>query len=222
MTTILFVERGDDCYSEAWTKEEQKNINHLSKTEVFQREHIIAYKAACFRSLDDNTKGCYSEFYLSNCNVSLRHIKSLNVDHINCFRRNMEKILRTRGPITLESVQKVQNFVSFLMALLTQMWAPSGLKLLNDTSTCQPKQIRIHATWFTSKNSYSADNRSTAKTMNRIGGTQYIFSSSYQSEVLDTSFDPHHPGRDLSNEDRSGKDVQRVVKESQPCGGLLQ
>ena len=153
--------------------------------------------------------------------MSLSHIKSLNVDHTNCFRRNMEKILRTRGPITLASVRKVHNFVSFLMALLTQMWVPWGLKLLNDTSTCQPKQIRIHATCFANKNSYS----STATTMNKIGGIRYNFSSSYkinQSEVLDTSFEPHHPGRDLSNEDRSGKDVQRVVKESQPCGGLLQ
>ena len=58
----------------------------------------------------------------------------------------MEKIIRTPGPITLASVRKVQNFVSFLMALLTQMLVPWGLKLLNDTSTCQAKQIRIHAT----------------------------------------------------------------------------
>ena len=66
---------------------------------------------------------------------------------------------------------------------------------------------------------------STTKTvviMNKIGGIRYNFSSSYQSEVLDTSFEPRHPGRDLSNEDGGRKDVQRVVKESQPCGGLLQ
>ena len=162
---------------------------------------------ACFRSLDDNTKGCYSEFYLSNCNVSGRHIKCLNADHINCFRRNMEKIIRTPGPITLASVRKVQNFVSFLMALLLQMWVPLGLKPLNDTSTCQPKQIRIPATWFTNKKSCTNNLAQPQLLLQWIGGIQYNFSSSYQSEVLDTSFEPHYPGRDLSNEDRSGKDV---------------
>ena len=50
-----------------------------------QNPNSVLLKMASFRSQDDNTRGCYSESYLSGCKVILRALMILMLMAIQCF-----------------------------------------------------------------------------------------------------------------------------------------
>ena len=68
-----------------------------------QNPNSVLLKMASFRSQDDNTRGCYSESYLSGCKVILRALMILMLMAIQCFfvsgwwRRSRKPVDLLRG-----------------------------------------------------------------------------------------------------------------------------
>ena len=106
---------------------------------------MFLLKMASFRSQDDNTRGCYSESYLSGCKVILRAMMILRLMAIQChlFQADGED---PTNPWTyyegkcMKSEEFCQSFETFSYTTVSITW----WRLRQRKSRCQSKSLKRH------------------------------------------------------------------------------